>query len=105
MFYLHHKNGKSDTILFAGFTEPVYHKVTRSTGRSVTKVRQTREMAYMSQNRENDLNEQGDREKHVKTGRLPMQLGELVIMKLDIVVIELCSIYLFANVLYFILQM
>ena len=59
----------------------------------------------MSQNGENDLNEQGDREKHVKTERLPMQRGELVIMKLDIVVIELCSIYLFANVLYFILQM
>ena len=59
----------------------------------------------MSQNRENDLNEQGDREKHVKIGRLAMQRGELVIMKLDIVVIELCSIYLFANVLYFILQM
>ena len=40
-------------------------------------MRQNREMAYMSLNRENDLNEQGDREKHIKTGRLPMQPGEL----------------------------
>ena len=31
----------------------------------------------MSLNRENDLNEQGDREKHIKTGRLPMQPGGL----------------------------
>ena len=84
MFYLHHKRDKQDTIPHANFEEPVYHKITRNTGRSVTKIRQNREMDYTSQNRENDLNEQGDREKDVKTGRV----GRYAVIYLIFYVVE-----------------
>ena len=77
MFYLHHKKqqiGYNTACRFCGDRLPQNHK-------------QYREICHESETKpgdglyvlepENDINEQGDREKHVKTGRLPMQPGEL----------------------------